>query len=86
MAFPSCPHAAAGNMWLQDRSRQQHPQLQPGCWFWGSQALMLGTNSLCGSVIIGGHQYDSAILDLLKEGLQLLDVWEREALGKGKGI
>lgn len=47
---------------------------------------MLGTNSLCGSVIIGGHQYDSAILDLLKEGLQLLDVWEREALGKGKGI
>lgn len=40
---------------------------------------------LCGRVIVAGCQHDGAVLDLLEEGVQFVNVWERRALGKAGG-
>lgn len=48
--------------------------------------LLPGPNSLGGRVIVAGRQHDGAGLDLLEEGIQFVNVWERRALGKEKGI
>ena len=62
------------------------PPASPSCRFLGSQVLLPGPNSLCGSVIVAGCQHEGAMLDLLEEGIQYVNVWERRALGKEIGI
>lgn len=73
VGVPSLPLAAA-------------PAATPSCRFMGSQVLLLGPDSLCGSIIIAGRQHDGAMLDLTEEGLQFVNVWKRRASRKEKGI
>lgn len=56
----------------------------PGCVFLGSLVLLPWANSLCGRIIIACYQHKGATLDLLEEGLQLGNVWEKRALGREK--
>lgn len=76
VSVPSCCLSATGS------STCSYHQLQ----VYGEPGVVLGPDSLCGRIIIAGRQHDGAMLDLIEEGLQLLNVWKRRPLREEKGI